>query len=358
MMKTEITAFDLAFLVRELQPLVNERLDKIYILEDRGILLTFGTKQLLQASPGRCWTPLTKPETPAQIHPFAAQLRKLIGNSKITAIEQVCSERILAMRVIRSEKCFTLYLELFGRGNAVLCDANNLVLAALATNQRAQQGKPYALPQSTDTFHLDERVFAENFLKSTDNVSKTLAVQFGLGKTLAEELCVRCGIPATAPVTEEHAHELFHALRKLLEQHLSAQLIWENSILVDATPVQFDCYANKKRENAQHFGQALARIFALPAAAIKEQKLSPLTLQLHKIDTMIALQQKNLDALEAKAAEERKKGEYFYEHYQEIKQLLTDIIEARKTFSWKEIKCKFTQIKDINEATGDVVVEW
>ncbi len=357
MTKTEITAFDLKFLVKELQQLVNERLDKIYVLEDRGILLTFGTKTILQAMPGKCWIPAEKPATPEKIHPFAAQLRKLIGNSRITHIEQVCSERILAIHVTRSEKQFVLYLEIFGRGNAVICSADNVVISALALNERVQRGKTYQLPKSTDTFHLDEKEFAKKMMQSKENISKTLAVQFGLGKTLAEELCVKCGISASEQVKEEHAHDIWHALQKMLAQKPAPQLIYEGSIVVDATPVPFDCYANKKRENVETFGGALARVFALPAEAVKEQKTAPVQEKLKKIETMIAMQQKNLAELEKRAEEEMRKGEYIYEHYQEINKLLSEIIEAKKKLSWNEVKQRFTQIKEINEATGEVIVD-
>jgi len=356
-MKSEITAFDLHFLAKELQSLANEWLDKIYILEKRGILLTFGNKAIIQATPGKIWAPSAKPETPDRIHPFAAQLRKLIGNSKVNKIEQICSERILSIQVLRSNKNLVLYLELFARGNAVLCDAQGIVMAALATNQRVRKGQPYALPESTDTFHLSEHDFALRFSQSADNASKTLAVQLGLGRTLAEELCVRTGTPATDKATPEHAKDIYPELMKILGQQPKPQIILENSIVIDATPVPFDIYANKKRENVEKFGEALARVFAVPASAVKEQKLAPMQQQLKKIGTMISMQQKNLAELEAKATEEHKKGEYMYEHYQEIKQLLTDIIEAKKTMSWKEVKQKFAQIKEINEATGDVVVE-
>lgn len=356
-MKTEVTSFDLHFLLKELQPLVNERLDKVYVLENRGILLAFGNKTLLQAEPGKLWTPLSKQAIPEKIHPFAAQLRKLIGNSKISRIEQVCSERILAIHATRSERQLVLYLEIFGRGNVVLCDDKNMVITVLALNERAQRGKPYQLPKSIDTFHLDSREFAEKLVESKDNISKTLAVQFGLGKVLAEELCVRCGIPAAEPVNKEHADDIFRALHEMLARKISPQVIYEGSIVIDATPIPFDCYAAKKRENAGSFGGALDRIFALPAEAVKEQKLAPTNRQLQKVETMIAVQQQNLVLLQKKAEEERRKGEYIYEHYQEIKKLLDEIIEAKKKLSWKEVKEKFSQIKEINEATGDVIVE-
>jgi predicted ribosome quality control (RQC) complex YloA/Tae2 family protein len=356
-MKTEITSFDLYFLVKELQPLANERLDKVYVLDDRGVLITFGTKTMLQAEPGKCWTPMQKPVTPEKIHPFAAQLRKLVGNSRITRIEQVCSERILAIRVTRSEKELILYIEVFGRGNVVLCSGDDVVITALALNERVQRGKPYVLPKSIDSFHLDSKEFAEKLLESKENISKTLAVQFGLGKQIAEELCIKCGIPASEPVKKEHADDIFRALRELLTRKISPQIIYEGSIVADATPVPFDCYAAKKRENVDSFGGALDRIFAMPAEAVKEQKLAPTSKQLEKVETMIAMQQKSLAQLEAKSAEEHRKGEYIYEHYQEIKKLLDEITEAKKKLSWKEVKQKFPQILEMNEATGDIVVE-
>ncbi len=356
-MKTEITSFDLHFLLTELQPLVGTRLDKIYILEDRGVLMTFGSKAMVQAEPGKLWMPVEKPVTPEQIHPFAAQLRKLVGNGKIERIEQVCSERILAIHILRSEKKFLLYVEVFGRGNVVLCDDKMVVVSALALNERVQRGAAYQLPKSIDTFHLDEKQFAGILLESKDNISKTLAASLGLGKVLAEELCVRCGISTAEKPTAEHADEVFHELQKMLSQTPAAQLIYDGSILADATPVPFQCYATKKRENIDGFGAALARIFALPAEAVKEQKTAPVQEKLKKIETMIAMQQKSLQNLEQKSDEERKKGEYIYEHYQEIKKLLDEVIEAKKKLSWKEVKQKFPQILELNEATGEVIVE-
>ncbi|MEM4239783.1 MAG: NFACT family protein [Candidatus Woesearchaeota archaeon] len=357
MTKTEITSFDLHFLLTELQPLVGTRLDKIYVLGDRGVLITFGNKKMLQAGPGKLWLPAEKPQTPEQIHPFAAQMRKLIGNSKVERIEQVCSERILAIHIMRSGKSFVLFIEIFGRGNIILCDSTGIVMAALALNDRVQRGKPYQLPKSIDTFHLDGKQFCEKFLESRDNVSKTLAAGLGLGKILAEELCVRCGISTAEKPTAGHADEIYHELQKMLSQTPSPQIIYEGSILADATPVPFQCYATKKRENIESFGAALARIFALPAEAVKEQKTAPVQEKLKKIETMIQMQEQSLARLQEKAEEERKKGEYIYEHYQEIKKLLDEIIEAKKKLSWKEVKAKFPQIQEINEATGDIVVE-
>jgi predicted ribosome quality control (RQC) complex YloA/Tae2 family protein len=356
-MKTEITAFDLHFLARELKSLQGERLDKTYVLEGRSILLTFGNKTMIQAMPNRIWLPLTKPLAPDKIHPFAAQLRRLIGNSKVMGAEQVRSERILALRVARSEKMFVLYLELFSRGNAVLCDAQGIVIAALAHNDRVKKGSEYGLPEVTDTFNMSEQDFAIAFSQSTDNVSKTLAVQFGLGRVLAEELCVRTGVSGTDKATPDHARDIYPELHKMLEQEAAPQLIFEDSRLIDAVPVPFQCYAGRKRENTKNFGQALARLFALPADAVREQKLAPLQQQMKKTDTMIQMQQQRIAELEQKSAEERRKGEYIYEHYQEIKQFLAEIIEAKRTLGWREIKQKFPNVKKINEATGEIVIE-
>lgn len=356
-MKTEITAFDLYFLAKQLQKLVGERLEKFHVLDERKILMSFTSKTLLQAEPGKIWTPLTKPETPEKIHPFAALVRKNIGNSRIVKIEQVCSERILALHAERSNRHYVLYLEVFARGNAILCDANHTVIGALATNNRVQKAQTYQLPEGTDTFHMDEKTFAKKFVQSTENVSKTLAVQFGLGRTLAEELCVRCGIPANDKVSEEHAHETYHALQEMLKQEPSPQLVYDNSILIDATPIPFQLHAGRKRENVEDFGKALAMVFSLPATAVREQKLEPVKKQVDRINTMITLQQQNLAKLENEAETARKKAEYIYENYQLVKQLLSDIIEAKKKLSWKEIKEKFKQVREINEATGDITID-
>jgi len=79
--------------------------------------------------------------------------------------------------------------------------------------------------------------------------------------------------------------------------------------------------------------------------------------QIEKINRMIEMQKKNMSKLEKNIKENQKKGEYIYENYQEFHKLISAIIELRKTLSWKEIKQKIPQVKDLDEATQSVILE-
>ena len=64
--------------------------------------------------------------------------------------------------------------------------------------------------------------------------------------------------------------------------------------------------------------------------------------------------------MEIQAKQSQRTGELIYENYQLVKDILTQIQEARKKYTWQEIKQKLKDhdiIKEVNEKTGELILE-
>ena len=91
----QLSSLELHFLVKELQPLIGKRIEKIYQLSKDEFMLQFQGKQILRIIlPSLLFLTDTKPVAPEKPTDFCMVLRKYIQNSRITALEQLFSERI------------------------------------------------------------------------------------------------------------------------------------------------------------------------------------------------------------------------------------------------------------------------
>jgi predicted ribosome quality control (RQC) complex YloA/Tae2 family protein len=79
-----------------------------------------------------------------------------------------------------------------------------------------------------------------------------------------------------------------------------------------------------------------------------------------KVRLVIDKQEQRLRELEQSIADNQRKGELIYEHYQEVKELLDNINLDRKKMSWEELKKKYKDnklVKEINEKQGLIIID-
>ena len=84
-MKKELSSIDLIYIVKEIQELVNAKIDQIYQASKKDVILqlhvTGKGKQLLRIMPGFVYIAKQKPEMPEKLIGFCTILRKYLGNS-------------------------------------------------------------------------------------------------------------------------------------------------------------------------------------------------------------------------------------------------------------------------------------
>ncbi len=356
-MKAQLAALEVHYLAQELQTLVESRVNKIY--QPDGFLFQFYKqgKLLLRIERNALWTTATKPATPQTPPGFCKILRKRLEGKKLTSLEQLDGERIVKMTFATLAETFHLYAELFSTGNLIVTTADDIIIAAL--DERAwkhrtiKKKEQYKTPPSkTNILTLQRGDF--NFA-ITDTVSKYLA-QLGFGKLYAHELCYRASIkPDAKRLTDDKRDSLYKAYTNILADTSGAHVYPDGEI----TP--FKLAHKEDGQPFETFSQAIDSKFAQNAPEQQEEKINTVYLaKRDKIETKIRLQEESATKQEEEAAVNQRKGELVYEHYQELKDILTELNKALKTHPLHEVQLKLKghpTIKDINPKTKDVTVE-
>lgn len=362
-MKRDMSSVQLRFMVRELQPLVGARIDDLFhSLRDGMVLLLYRTgtgkvslhtgPKLLYALPGA---------HRSRSSPFAQKARKHLKNAILRAIEQVGSERLVALRFSQKSSEFTLFVELFGKGNLVLCDAQGAVLAASSypkgTTRDVVVGKPYVAPPAFDAFALYVEELSSVLARSSqDSLVKALAKDLGIGGTYAEEICLRAGQdkrkkPAEIPSSD--VAKIHQALQEILGQKLEPVLVEKDGSAIDAQPISLYLHKNVERRPCQTFSQALSqldKVVAKPASASARRS--------QKLRERLSLQEEQLVSLEKSVDENTAIGNAVYENYAQVSELLDVAARYRKTKDEKllaKLK-KHEFFESLDEKSGSLVL--
>ncbi|MBR9701780.1 fibronectin-binding domain-containing protein, partial [Candidatus Pacearchaeota archaeon] len=134
-MKTQVSSVDLHYLVKELQVLVDGKIDKIFHPLKKELVLLFHVpnvgKKILKVLVGKLlYLSLEKGEY-QEPSGFCMFLRKHLSNSRLRKVEQKESERIVEFLFERKEGKEKLIIEFFGGGNVILCDEKGKIISYL-----------------------------------------------------------------------------------------------------------------------------------------------------------------------------------------------------------------------------------
>ncbi|MBC8501433.1 MAG: NFACT family protein [DPANN group archaeon] len=365
-MREEISSLELFYIVKEFQEFIGGRIDKVY-QKNREFLFTMYVsgkgKKLLKVMPNMTYLSDYKEEFPSVPPGFCKFLRKHLGNTIIRKITQKAFERIVEIIFEGKEKRLLMIIELFSNGNLVLCNEDYKVMSALESHKwkdrTVRGGIKYEYPPvQVDTLSLKEEEFADIIKKSDkDSIVKTLAVDFGLGGTYAEELCLLSKVEKTKKkITRKEVKQLYKCLRALLSKNIKANIVGKEIL-----PFKLKLFEKEEKKFFNSFNEAIDSKFSEKITAdqkkVVEDKKSE---ELEKARLIIKQQEEMIEGLERSSEENKRKGEFIYENYEQIKNILTEIIKAKEKFSWKDIKEKLKGhkvIKQVNEKEGKITVE-
>ncbi|MBD3303844.1 hypothetical protein GF343_01760 [Candidatus Woesearchaeota archaeon] len=370
-MKKELSSVEIKYLVDEFQQLLDGKIDKIYQPEKKELLFSLhipriGKKMLRVILPKFIWLTEVKPEIPEKMPGFCGILRKYLSSARLRKIEQTDSERIIKLEFETKEGKYDLILELFSKGNAILCEKGKIIQPISVQkwkDRTIKKGELYAAPsREHNPFEISLTKFKRIIETSSDTVSKTLAVQLGIGGVYATELCIRTDIAKTRKgLTETKIKQLYKEVSNLLQQKTEPAVVFDDNKVIDITPFKLRFYETKRQEEFKTYSQALDSVLS---KGIETEELKQVSdkygKEIGRVDTKIKLQKDNLELQQKKAKEFQEKGEKIYEKYQELQKLLSEIKNMRKTMSWQEIKEKLKgikYIKEINEKKGEIILE-
>lgn len=358
-MKNEVSSLELTHLVAELS-LASCWIEKIYQPDAKTFVLAIRKpgeeKKLIRIElPKFLYFTNNKEEMPEKLSGFCGYLRKYIEGTRVTTFEQVGSERVVKLVCESKESKFNVYLEFFGKGNFVICEPDDTILHCLETvlfkERMVKPGITYSLPDRPNAFTITPKQFAEAV--TGDNISMALATNLGIGGLFAQEVCALAGVTPTAKtVTSDQTEKLFVVWNTLLKRKTQPIFVDESEVL----PFALKHHPGTTNKPLPSLSHGLDLLFAKDYGTKTAIAPKP-----NKLALVIDMQEKNAVRLETEAVDVQKQGEYFYEHYQDVKKILDELQTAMKTHSLQELQEKtkgHKHIKEIDPKTGMVTVEF
>ncbi len=370
-MKKQLSSLDLHFLVKELEQLKDSRIDKIYQPEKDVIILslykTSAGKKILKINIGQSLFLIEEKENFEETLGFGMFLRKHLDGYSLADIGQLKPERILKFTFKAKDDKKYLYMELFGKVIAILCNEHDVIMNALEHHDfRERSVKPklkYVYPMMNyNLFDLKENDLINLFKNSKkETIVISLATELGLGGLYSEEACLLSGIDKNISpknIDEKQIQLILNSINKIINHKIDAKLVFENENVIDFIPFDFQFYSDKRHEkrNFDTFNEAIQYFYS----QFKEIKETEYDKKLKSLQRIIEQQQQAIEELKKEEKESREKGEAIYHNYQLIKEILEELNKASKKYSWKEIKEKLKEhkiIKEVNEKERKVVVE-
>ena len=283
-MKKELSSVELKYLVDEFQQLLDGKIDKIYQPGKKDLLFSLhvsriGKKMLRVVLPGFIWLTEVKPEMPEKMLGFCGILRKYLSNARLRKIEQIKSERILKLEFETKKGKYDLILELFSKGNAILCQKGKIIQPLAVQkwiDRTVKKGEIYVSPsREHNPFDISATKFKRLIETSSDTISKTLAVQLGIGGVYASELCIRADISKTKKnLTEQEIKKIYKELSNLLQQKIEPVVVFDDNEVIDITPFKLKLYEEKRQESFKTYSQALDSVLSQDAGKKELKQLA------------------------------------------------------------------------------------
>jgi len=340
----QLTSLDIHYLLREFKGLENSKINNIYQLSKKEFYI-----QLHTPNRGKSYLKIILPsfifltdkkESIEKPMNFSVFLRKHLNNARIRSITQKNFERIIEFQ-LEKEKTYILIIELFSKGNIILCEEDYTIISQLEQQKWSQReikkGLTYKYPEKEYNFLEIKENELTKILKKTkkDKLVTFLATELGLGGSYSEEICSLAGIDKNKkPVLlkEEETKKLYSTFKKLKTR----------------TP---DIKGFKTFSNL---------IEHLSSEEIKTPEEIRFQKQEEKLKNIIQTQEKKINELKKGEKECREKAELIYSNYQLINSIIKDINKAREKYSWDEIKDKLKGhkiIKEVNTKDKKVILD-
>lgn len=354
----ELAALDIHFLVKELNVLLDGKVDKIFQPQKRELLFRFhvpgkGKHMLRVMLPHHVFLTLFKEEM-KEPKGFCMFLRRRLSGARVREISQPGFERIIKMLFETKEASYVLFIELFSKGNVILCDDELNIISPLDSQRWKERtiakGEKYDIPlRPNDPFKISKQELSDLISKAGKPIVKTLAVDLSLGGKYAEELCARAGI-------DKHLKEaididtLYSALRVILDSDIDAR-----TYETDVSPIPLKTYPEGRKVSS--FSEAIDS--SLTKEVISRDKDDSHDKEVRRIQKIIDKQEEQIDAMQDSVTENQQKAELIYANYQEIQDIFSQLQQARKKMSWKEIKEKLKnpRIVSIDEKSKKITLE-
>ncbi len=366
-MKTTMTSFDVAAVVHELnQDLRNARIENIYQISRTTLLLRLHrlnqpTMQFLIEAGKRLHLTEYVLEKPPKPPAFCMTLRKHLNNGTIEDIEQYEFERIITLKINTKQGMMQLIVELFGEGNIILTNEQNITITALTFKKMRDRNVlrnttfQHAPESGRNPFQVSRAQLDE--LRNLDQLEivRALTRFLSIGGSYAEELLLQANIDKNTPcqsLTEKQIDAIFAKLQAVLSllregMFSPAIVIDETGALVDVIPIMLKRYQGLETKPHKNFNEALDEYYAQTSHAVRvSETQSEYEKELSKQQRMLQDQQNVLEDAKKAFDQNKRIGDLIYTCLGELQLLQQQISEAKpRGESWEQIASRLKEEK-------------
>ncbi|MCW3983939.1 MAG: ribosome rescue protein RqcH [Candidatus Bathyarchaeota archaeon] len=374
MKKKEFSSFDIAAAIKELQTTIpDSRVNNIYQFGEKTIIFKLHKTdrppiRLVVEAGRRLHSTSYAEESPSEPPPFCMMLRKYLRDSWLRSIVQYEFERIVTITFETKTGLLKFVVELFGDGNIILTNPQNIIIQALAFKKMRDRdivrGVELMFPPALgkNPFKVTQPELEDILKAGEGEVVRTLARSLGIGGVYAEEALLRVGIEKSKPCKDLSAEEtsaIFGALQTLLTPVQEGK--FEPSIIQDAegsyldvVPLTLRRYEGYPTQKFESFNAALDEFFLRVTAVEKAAgsvEVDKLKQEAQRLKRIVEEQEKSIAEDEKRTIRDKQIGDTIYAHFQELQTFQEQLLKANQQgYEWKDIIAQVMVAKKAGKA--------
>ncbi len=360
--KKDFSSFDIAAAIKELKTTLDQsRVNNIYQLDEKTIIFKLHKTdmppiRLVMEAGRRLHVTSYAEENPSEPPTFCMTLRKYLRNAWVAGIEQHEFERIVTVSFRTKTGVLKLVVELFGEGNLILTNEQNVIIHALAFKKMRDRDILHnvvlELPPSSgkNPFKVTQTELEEALKNAGETeVVRSIARFLGVGGVYAEEILLRANIDKTkhcSVLTMDDVKVIYETLQTLLAAvsggNLEAAIVLgEDGEFFDVVPIKLKRYEGFKTQVYQSFNQALDEFYlrvTVAERAVNHLEVDKLKKEAERLRRMVAEQEKSIQEDEAKSERDKLIGDTIYAHFNELQTFQEQLLKANQQgHEWETI---------------------
>ena len=350
--KKEFSSFDIAAAIKELKTiLADSRVNNIHQLDEKTVIFKLHKTDLppirLVIEAGRRLHATSyAEENPSEPPAFCMILRKYLRGAWVAGIDQYEFERIVTVSFRTKTGLLKLVVELFGDGNIILTNDQNVIIHALAFKKMRDRDILHnvvlELPPSSgkNPFKVTQTELEEAIKNAGETeVVRSIARFLGVGGVYAEEILLRAVVDKTKhcnTITNIETQAIFGALQTLLSAVSGGKLeaciiLSEEGDFVDVVPIKLKRYEGCKLQTYESFNQALDEFYlrvTVAERAINHLEVDKIKKEAERLKRIVADQEKSIQEDETKAERDKLIGDTIYAHFNELQTFQENLLKA------------------------------
>jgi predicted ribosome quality control (RQC) complex YloA/Tae2 family protein len=352
--KKESNSFDVAAAIKELkESILDSRVNNIYQFDEKTILFKLHKidkppiRLVIEAGRRLHFTVYAE-ESPAEPPAFCMMLRQYLRGAWLVGIEQYEFERIVTISFRTKTGVLRLNVELFGDGNLILTNPDNVIIQALVFKRMRDRnilhGEVFQFPPSSgkNPFKITKDELQKALMDAGDvEVVRTLARLVGVGGVYSEEILLRAQIEKTVhckDLTDADIAGIFGSLEGLLSNITGGHfepciVLGPDDAYLDVVPFKLKRYESFKTKAYSGFNEALDEFFLRVSTAEKAMasvEVDKLQQEAKRLKRVIADQEKALSEDVSKSERDKTIGNTIYAHFNELEGFVNKLLMANQ----------------------------